>query len=90
MMMKRIVIAVAAATLAGCSSSEPDEEENRLIGNSIKQLGNAHANTCRCVSVYEQDALSGLNSILEKRKSKYRIVMWDFQALCDREGNPKK
>ena len=79
MMMKWIVIAVAAATLAGCSSSEPDEEENRLISDSLEQLAYAHADTCRCVSVNERAALSRLNTFW-KSGSRSTGLLGGFQS----------
>ena len=82
MMMKWIVIAVTAATLAGCSWSEWNEEENRLISHGLKLIGNA-ADRRGCICDDERRALFSLNGILEKRKSTHRIVMWQLPtARC--------
>jgi hypothetical protein len=84
-MMRWILIAaIAAVALARYSSSEWEwnEEENLLISNSLKLIGNA-ADRRGCVSDDERRGLFSLNGILEKRNSTHRIVMWQLPtARC--------
>jgi hypothetical protein len=78
--MKRVLAitaALAALMLAGCEPYEFYEEENKKISSALIDIANA-ALWRGCTSDIEVGALKRLNSILEERKSKHRIVMWEL------------
>ena len=74
-MTRLLLVTVAMLTLTACK--ELYEEENLLISDSIKFIGNA-ALKRGCISANERGALFALNGILERRKSTHRIVWWDL------------
>jgi hypothetical protein len=67
----------AALRIAAYETPDEQENQNRIISDSLKIFGGS-VDRSHCVTPDEISAFEALNGILQKRKSVYRIVAWDW------------
>jgi hypothetical protein len=79
---KIMTIAFIALSLTACEGEERNGAENRQLSTGLKNIANA-ATKRACITDAEMAGLNQINGVLEERKSKHRIVMWDLPKKCN-------